>query len=199
ATPACQERYPSDDGKPHSREDGAAPTHPEGALIKQIRYQQDVKHALPVEVAYIAEDVIHALILPSRLSSPISDEEPFLLHAYYGAVEGLYGLGDELRRMGSRNETCHAHQIDAIEEHPLAQISGDRSALEQGGCVFLEVTEIQSRQARRLLADKSFEDRGAPICTAGDPTPCQDLIDAADEHIGHLLGTFRRLSCSHEL
>src|SRR5215510_6776562 len=69
AAPARQERYPSDDGKPYSREDGAAPTHPEGALVKQIRYQQDVKHALPGKVAYIAEDVIHALVLPSRLSS----------------------------------------------------------------------------------------------------------------------------------
>src|SRR3989442_11629561 len=154
ATPARQERYPADDGEPHSREDGAAPTHPEGALVKQIRYQQDVKHALPVEVAYIAEDVIHALVLPSRLSSPISNEEPFLLHTCYGAVEGLHGLGDELRRMGRRHETCHAHQIDAIKEHPLAQVFGDRGALEQGGCVFLEVTEIQSRQARRLLADE---------------------------------------------
>src|SRR4029450_2537783 len=48
AAPARQERYPSDDGETHSREDGAAPTHPEGALIKQIRYQQDVKYALPV-------------------------------------------------------------------------------------------------------------------------------------------------------
>ena len=120
-----------------------------------------------MEVAYIAEDVIHAVILPSRLSSPISDEEPFLLHACYGAVEGLHGVCDELRRMGSRNETCHAHQIDAIEEHPLAQVFGDRGALEQSGGVFLEVTEIQSRQARRLLADKSFEDRGAPIAQPG--------------------------------
>ncbi len=42
ATPARQECYPSDDGEPHSREDGAAPTYPEGALVKQIRYQQDV-------------------------------------------------------------------------------------------------------------------------------------------------------------
>src|SRR6266705_1164324 len=50
-TQTLQERYPADDGEPHSREDGAAPTHPEGALVKQIRYQQDVKHALPVEVA----------------------------------------------------------------------------------------------------------------------------------------------------
>src|SRR6266852_2185018 len=50
-TPARQERYPANDGKPYSREDGAAPTHPEGALVKQICYQQDVKHALPVEVA----------------------------------------------------------------------------------------------------------------------------------------------------
>src|SRR5215211_3235161 len=33
AAPARQERYPSDHGEPHSREDGAAPTHPEGALI----------------------------------------------------------------------------------------------------------------------------------------------------------------------
>src|SRR5262249_22640696 len=155
--------------------------------------------ALPVEVAYIAKDVIHALVLPSRLASLVSDEEPFLLHACYGAVESLHGLGDELRRMGSRNETCHAHQIDAIEEHPLAQVFSDRSALEQGGCVFLEVTEIQSCQARRLLTDESFEDRGAPVCTAGDPMPCQDLVEATDEHIGHLLGTFRRLSCSNEL
>src|SRR5215475_13897418 len=40
--PARQERYPADDGEPHSREGGTAPTHPEGALVKQIRYQQDV-------------------------------------------------------------------------------------------------------------------------------------------------------------
>src|ERR671933_1077719 len=63
AGPARQERYPSDHGEPHSREDGAAPTHPEGALVKQIRYQQDVKHALPVEVAYIAEEAIPAVVL----------------------------------------------------------------------------------------------------------------------------------------
>src|SRR5262249_54224703 len=59
-TPACQQGYPPDDRKPNSREEGAAPTYPEGALVKQIRHQQDIKHALPVEVAYIAGDVVHA-------------------------------------------------------------------------------------------------------------------------------------------
>src|SRR5205823_3923204 len=70
AAPARQEGYPANDGEPHSREDGAAPTHPKGALVEQIRYQQDVKHVLPAEVAYIVEDVIHTLALPLACIQP---------------------------------------------------------------------------------------------------------------------------------
>src|SRR5262245_49937245 len=33
AAPARQERYPSNDGEPHSREGRTASTHPEGALV----------------------------------------------------------------------------------------------------------------------------------------------------------------------
>jgi len=69
-TPACQQGYPPDDSKPNSREEGTAPTYPEGTLVKQIRHQQDIKHTLPVEVAYIAEDVVHASISREWSGSP---------------------------------------------------------------------------------------------------------------------------------
>src|SRR5262245_60732371 len=95
---------------------------------------------------------------PRAFSSPLSGEEPLLLHTCDRAAEGLHGLSDHLGRMGRRNEAGHAHQIDAIEEHTLAQVPGDGGALEQGSRVFLEVTEIQSCQPRRFLANKGFED-----------------------------------------
>ena len=100
--------------------------------------------------------------------------------------------------MGGGEEAGGAHQVDAVEQHALAQQRGEGGAAQQGGGVVLEVAEIEAGEARRLGADVGLEDRGAPVCAARHAAAREHLVEAALHQVHHFLGVVGGLAAGDD-
>src|SRR5512134_922060 len=106
-----------------------------------------------------------------------SGQQSFVLHPADGTIKGLYGVLDDVGRMRCRDESCCTHQVNAVQQHTLAQLSNVRGATHEHVGVCLDVAEVKARDAWCIYADKRFENRRATVGASWHTPPGEHVVD----------------------